>query len=51
VTPEPPVRAVKSEQISARTTAVPPGSQPKHARKTRSSRSDERPAASAKPPA
>ena len=47
--PEPPVNAVKNEQSTAQTTAVPPGIQPKSARNTRSNRSDACPSASRKP--
>ena len=38
VTPEPPVNVVKSAQTAATITAMPPGIQPKSARKNRTSR-------------
>ena len=49
VTPEPPVKSVKKAQRVAAAIAVPPGIQPAHARKRRSSRSEERPSASRNP--
>ena len=39
VTPEPPVNVVNSAQTAATMTAMPPGIQPKMARKKRTSRS------------
>ena len=39
VTPEPPVNVVKSAHTAATITAIPPGIQPKMARKKRTSRS------------
>jgi len=49
VMPDPPVNAVKNEQSTAQTTAVPPGIQPNSDRNTRSSRSEARPSARRNP--
>ena len=49
VTPEPPVKTVKKAQTTAVTTAVPPGIQPKMARKTSTRRCEALPSASRKP--
>jgi hypothetical protein len=49
VTPDPPVKSVKKAQSAAAAIAVPPGAQPTHALKRRSSRSDDLPSASRKP--
>ncbi len=49
MTPEPPVKSVKNAHSVAAAMAVPPGIQPKHARNTRSRRSDDRPSASKNP--
>ena len=43
------MKSVKNAQSAAAAIAVPPGSQPTHARNTRSSRSDDLPSASRKP--
>ena len=46
VTPEPPVKVVKSAHTAATITATPPGIQPKRARKKRTRRDEARLSAS-----